>query len=124
MTGGTLSKTPRLVWEESDYVVFTEPASTVDVLPRGGSATQSLARTTRNVMLPFLVTVASFSSPAVPLRRVFSGAAVSQSAVAYDEWLLDRFEFTQEHADLDEVRALNALLELPVRPGFELDPFD
>ncbi len=27
-------------------------------------------------------------------------------------------------ADLDEVRALNALLELPVRMGFELDPFD
>lgn len=124
MTGGSLSKTPRLVWEEGDYVVFSEPASTVDVLPHGGSATQSLARATRNVMLPFLFTVASFGSPAVPLRRVFSGAAVSQSAVAYDEWLLDRFEFTQEHADLDEVRALNALLEFPVGTGFELDPFD
>jgi hypothetical protein len=124
MTGGTLSKTSRLLWAESEYVVFTGPAATMDVLPHGASATHSLVRATKNVMLPFLFTVASFGSPAVPLRRVFSGAAVSQSAVAYDEWLLDRFEFTQEHADLDEVRALNALLELPVRTGFELDPFD
>jgi hypothetical protein len=124
MTAGTLSKPPRHVWEENDYVVFTDAAATVNVLPYGASATQSLVRLTKNVMLPFLFTMASFGSPALPLRRVLSGAAVSESAVAYDEWLLDRFEFTQEYADLDEVRALNALLELPVSTGFELDPFD
>jgi hypothetical protein len=121
---GTLTTTPRVVWEEGEYVVFADRASTADVLPHRESATQSLARASKNVMLPLLFTIASFGSPAVPLRRVFSGAAVSQSAVAYDDWLLDRFDFTKEHADLNEVRALIALLELPVRTGFELDPFD
>ncbi len=121
---GTLSETPRFEWEQGDYVVRAEPTATVDVLPYRDSATSSLSRATRNVMLPLLFGVASFGSPVVPaMRRVFSGASITRSAVAHSEWLLrtDLFYFTEERADPVEVRALNALLHLPIATGLELD---
>lgn len=57
------------------------------------------------------------------LRRTFSGAAISRSAVTNDDWrlVIDAFDYTEEAADIAEVVALNALLSMPVVSGFELE---
>jgi hypothetical protein len=113
--------------EKGQYVVHAESSSTVDVLPEHASATQSFARMTRNAMLPLLFGLACFGGPAVPgVRRVFSDAATSRSAVADYAWLLviDAFQFTEEVANPDEVRTLNTLLHLPATSGLELDLFE
>jgi hypothetical protein len=120
----TLSGARPLGLEEGDFVVRAEPASTVDRLPDHASATSSLSRMTRNAMLPLLFGLASFAAPAAPgVRRVFSTSAISRSAVAGQHWYLalDAFQFTEEVADAAEVRALNALLMLPITSGLELD---
>lgn len=123
MTGDTRSAARPLGLEEGEYVLRAESSSTVDVLPNHASSTYSFARITRNAMLPLLFGLASFGSPAAPgVRRIFSDAAISRSAVADYEWLLvaDAFEYTEERANPDEVRALNALLYLPTTSGLEL----
>ncbi len=112
--------------EGGAYVIRGESASTSAVLPHRDSSTDTLARMTRNMMLPLLFGVVSFGTPAMSppaVRQVFSGAAISRSAVVDNEWLLtaDPFQFTEESADIAEVRALNALLHLPITGGLELD---
>jgi hypothetical protein len=127
MNHGTRSGARSLGLAEGDYIVRADPTSTVDVLPDHASSTHSLARITKNAMMPLLFGLASFGSPAVPgVRRVFSDAAISRSAVADYAWLLvmDAFQFTEEAANPEEVRALNALLSLPVSSGLELDLFE
>jgi hypothetical protein len=119
----TLRAAGRLEWGQGDYVVRAEPASTIAVLPHHESATDSLYRMAKNAMLPLLC-LASFGTPAVPgVRRVFSDATISRSAIGGQRWLLvvDAFHFTEEPADADEVRALNALLQLPTATGLELN---
>jgi hypothetical protein len=120
----SLSAARPLGLEEGGYVVRTESSSSIDALPYHESSTRSLTRMTRSAMLPLLFGLASIGTPAVPgLRRVFSAAAISQSAFAGGQWLLgfDGLYFTDEPADVAEVRALNALLHLPTTSGLELD---
>ena len=128
---GTLTIARPLGPEPGDYVVRSATtAATIDHLPYRDSATRSLSRMTRDVMLPLvsgvaLIGVGAIGAAAVPgLRRVFSAVAVSRSAFAQDTWLAeidDAFYVTEESADAAEVRALNALLNLPTTSGFELD---
>jgi hypothetical protein len=119
-----MSSAQSIEWEKGDYVIRANPTSTVEVLPQRASATHSLSRTAKNAMLPLLAGFASFATPLVPgVRRVFSDAAISRSAISGYDWLLvvDAFQFTEETANADEVQALNALLLLPTATGLELD---
>jgi hypothetical protein len=120
----TITRVRSIRLDEGDYVVRSTSTSTsTDAFPDLDSATRSFSRMTRNLMLPVLFGMASFGAPVVPVRRVFSGAAISRSAFAPEDWLVvaDEWYLTQEAADPDEVRALNALLHLPVATGLELD---
>ena len=125
MTSDTLTRARPLGHDDGDYIVRTNASTTSsDSFPDSDTVTWSLARMTKNAMLPVLFGLASIGAPVVPgVRRVFSGAAISRSALVADEWLLDAdaFYFTRETADPDEVRALNALLYLPATSGLELD---
>jgi hypothetical protein len=112
--------------EGSSYIVRGGGTSSTGQLPYTASGTFSLSRMTRNAMMPFLFGLAAFTSPAAPLpgiRRMFSDAAISRSAVSDQDWFLDLdpFVFTQEFADPEAVRELYALLELPLTTGFELE---
>ncbi len=119
----TLSAARPLGLEEGEYIVHAEPASTIDVLPVHASATSTFSRMRKNALLPLLFGLASIGTPALPsVRRVFSSAANSRSAISASDWLLviDAFQYTEEPADAAEVRALNALLYLPITSGLEL----
>jgi hypothetical protein len=111
--------------QEGEYVVRSGTiASSYDALPYHPSSTWKVTRLAKDAVLPILVGMASFGAPVTPgVRRVFSGAAISRSAVCGVEWLLDgdEFYFTEEAADIAEVRALNALLNLPLSTGLEIE---
>jgi hypothetical protein len=111
--------------EDSGYIVRAgRESSSVDMLPEHESGTRGFARMTRSMMVPVLIGLASFGSPAPPaVRRIFSGAAISRSAVQDSNWWLNTndWQYTEERADADEVMALNALLRLPSVSGLELD---
>lgn len=123
MSGGTLTPAHPIGVEDGGYVVRAGTiAASVDILPYHASSTR-LARMAKGVVLPLLVSVAWMGAPVPAVRRVFADAAISRSALADLNWPvdLDEFFFTEETANAAEVRALNALLELPLMTGFELD---
>jgi hypothetical protein len=122
MTGATFSSaTPRSV-DEGQFVVRSGRSASIEALPESGSTTAGLSRRASRIVMPLLIGFAAFGAPAAPgVRRVFSSAAISRSAIGPEEWLMDAFWVTREAADLDEVRALNALLDLPAKTGFSLD---
>lgn len=124
MTSDTLTRTRTLGVEHGDYIVRTaSTAASSEAFPDRDTTTWSLSRMTRNAMMPLLFGLASLAAPVVPVRRVFSGAAISRSAFASDLWLFEDegWYLTEEYADAAEVRALNALLHLPAATGPELD---
>ncbi|MEJ7786974.1 MAG: hypothetical protein WKF96_19410 [Solirubrobacteraceae bacterium] len=120
----TLTRTNRVSFGEDTFMVQeADPNATSDRLPEHESTTSTLTRIARNKMVPLLFGFASFAAPAPSVKHVFSTAAISRSAVVEGSWLLtlDGFQYTEEEADPQQVRALNALLYLPVATGFELD---
>jgi hypothetical protein len=125
MTGGTLTASHPFGLQDGGYLIRSGTiAASVDALPDHASSTRRLAEVTRGAMLPLLVGIASVGSAPTEVLRVFSDAAISQSgAMMGSPWLLDLdgFVVTRESADAAEVRALNALLSLPVTTGLELD---
>ena len=120
----TLSASRPVGFEEGGYVVRADPSSSIATLPYPDSSTRSVYRLTGRFVLPMFASLAAMGSPVVPgVRRVFSSAAISRSALVGEHWLLDvdAFYFTEESAAAAEVRALNALLHLPTSTGLELD---
>lgn len=110
--------------DDGGYIVESDRLSNTAYLPDQESGTRSLSRVTRKTMLPLLFSLASVGGALPGVRRQFSDATASRSAISSrDNWLLltETFYFTEEPADEAEVRALNALLELPTISGFELD---
>lgn len=111
------------VWMDEDaYIVRSEAVASTSRLPQQ-SGTQSFSRT-RGAMMPLLFGIAAFAGAGVPgVSRVFSGASGSRSVIRREDWSLwsEAFIYTEERAELSEVRALNALLNLPASTGLELD---
>lgn len=119
-----LTRISRVSYGEDTFIVQeADPNAMSDRLPEHESTTSTLTRIARNKMMPLLFGFASFTAPAPSVTRLFSTAPISRSAVAEGTWLLmlDGFHYTEEEADPQQVRALNALLYLPVATGFELD---
>jgi len=73
-------------------------------------------------ILPF-ATAAGFAAPAWPRQKlcIYSGGDSSRSAIIGITAVSDFWEFTQESADLEEVRALNRLLDLPAAEGLAIE---
>jgi hypothetical protein len=74
-------------------------------------------------MVPLLFGLASFGAATPNFGRVLSSTPVSASVVSSAHWVVagETFLYTEELTLPDDVRALNALLALPVTTGFELD---
>jgi hypothetical protein len=111
--------------EPGEFLVRSTSRSGAADVENAASSTQSSGRLINrfsSYMLPLVVTAAAFGAPAPPaMRRIFSRAGVSRSEVGGIGWFLDQFAYTEELATIEQVRALNALLALPVVEGFPVD---
>lgn len=110
------------------YWEYPEPSSGAASL---GSPPVAMSATRRGsalidrfslALLP-VATVAGLAAAGWPREKrcVYSGGEFTRSAVIDVAWSIDQWQFTQERADLEEIRSLNRLLDLPAAEGLALE---
>jgi hypothetical protein len=91
------------------------------------ATTGTVERTLRGmrIVVP-LVALAAFATPQLPIgvRRRYSGNERSRSETLDLRWAPEEWQYSEEWGTVEQVAALNALLALPAREGFSLDPPD
>jgi hypothetical protein len=124
MTRGTSTSAEQIGSEPGEVLVRSEvtSASRAPAYPLSSTPTahRVLGRITSYV-LPAVAAAAAFGGPAEWRRRRFSMTQASRSEMIDVMWTIDEVVYTEEYASIEQIRALNALLDLPAATSFSVE---